>query len=285
MTCKACIVTAKKDLFAELDHDLKIALRAQLRDLWTHTSTALEGNSLTLGDTAFILAEGLTVAGKPLKDHYEVVGHARAIELVYDWVNRAALLDETDLFQLHWAVQTEVICDIYSPVGAWKNEPNGTYYLDQNQRQAWRDYVRPEQVPLLMADWLTLLNQSCLVDLEMDAALAAYTRLHLSFTRIHPFFDGNGRMARLVANLPVIRSGLPPIVIARERRREYIGLLSAYDSAYGQAQAGKPLFEEGVELAALQAFFSDNWQATLALLENIRQVQRNRDQHRTGKSA
>jgi Fic family protein len=275
-------MSAQQDLFAGLDCDLQIALRAQLRDLWTHTSTALEGNSLTLGDTAFVLAEGLTVAGKPLKDHYEVVGHARAIELIYDWVKRATPFVEADLFQLHRAVQTEIIFDIYSPIGAWKNEPNGTYYLDQNNRQAWREYARPEQVPVLMADWLILLNRFCAVDLEMEAALSAYTRLHLGLTRIHPFFDGNGRMARLVANLPVIHSGLPPIVVARERRREYIGLLSAYDSSHGQPQTGKPLLEEGPELKALQKFFADNWWQTLELVENARQVQRDRDQHRMG---
>ena len=71
------------EFFKHLDSDLKTALKAQLRDLWTHTSTALEGNSLTLGETKFVIEEGLTVSGKPLADHQEVVGHARAIELIY----------------------------------------------------------------------------------------------------------------------------------------------------------------------------------------------------------
>ena len=69
-----------------LDNDLRKALLIQLRNLWTHTSTAIEGNTLTLGETAFVLEEGLTISGKPLKDHEEVVGHARAIDLVYDLV-------------------------------------------------------------------------------------------------------------------------------------------------------------------------------------------------------
>ncbi len=64
-----------------LDKDLQTALIIQLRNLWTHTSTAIEGNTLTLGETAFVLEEGLTISGKPLKDHEEVVGHARAIDL------------------------------------------------------------------------------------------------------------------------------------------------------------------------------------------------------------
>ena len=65
-----------------LDEDLRKALIDQLRNLWTHGSTAIEGNTLTLGETAFVLDEGLTVSGKPIKDHQEVLGHARAIDLV-----------------------------------------------------------------------------------------------------------------------------------------------------------------------------------------------------------
>ena len=71
-----------------LDKDLQKALMIHLRNLWTHTSTGIEGNSLTLGETAFLLEEGLTISGKPLKDHEEVVGHARAIDLIYGLLER-----------------------------------------------------------------------------------------------------------------------------------------------------------------------------------------------------
>ena len=108
----------------DLDNDIREALLAQLRNLWTHTSTAIEGNTLTLGETAFVLEEGLTISGKPLKDHEEVVGHARAIDLIYDLIRRESDLTEKDLFDLHNAVQTERIIDVYKPVGAWKVEPN-----------------------------------------------------------------------------------------------------------------------------------------------------------------
>ena len=64
----------------DLDKDLRKALLIQLRNLWTHTSTAIEGNTLTLGETAFVLEKGLTISSKPLRDHEEVVGHARAID-------------------------------------------------------------------------------------------------------------------------------------------------------------------------------------------------------------
>jgi Fic family protein len=87
------------DFLQNLDNDIHDALLAQLRNLWTHTSTAIEGNTLTLGETAFVLEEGLTISGKPLKDHEEVVGHARAIELVYDLIRKKSDLTEKDLFE------------------------------------------------------------------------------------------------------------------------------------------------------------------------------------------
>ncbi|BBO79963.1 hypothetical protein [Desulfosarcina ovata] len=90
-----------------LDPDLKKALIAQLRNLWTHTSTAIEGNTLTIGETAFVLEEGLTIAGKPLKDHQEVVGHARAIDLVYECLEQGRAFAEADLFASRKAVQTD----------------------------------------------------------------------------------------------------------------------------------------------------------------------------------
>ena len=151
-------------LFENLDDDLTQSLKAQLRNLWTHASTALEGNTLTLGETAFVIEEGLTVSGKPLKDHEEVVGHARAIELIYLLLERAGSVTREDLFDLHKAVQTERIYDIYKPVGKWKVEQNGTTIVTADQRQLFLEYALPQDVPALMDDWLALLNAHCLAE-------------------------------------------------------------------------------------------------------------------------
>jgi Fic family protein len=128
---------------ATLDPDIQRSLMAQVRDLWTHGSAALEGNTLTLGETKFVIEEGLTVSGKPLKDHEEVVGHARAIELIYElldtWPGRP--ITEEQLFDLHRAVQTGVVTDIYKPIGGWKLEPNGTYAVDADGSQTFIDYA------------------------------------------------------------------------------------------------------------------------------------------------
>lgn len=214
-----------------LDDDLRTILLAQMRNLWTHTSTAIEGNSLSLGETAFVLEEGLTIAGKPLKDHQEVFGHAKAIELIYAMLDRDEI-GEPDVFLLHQAVLTDHVADIYRPVGAWKMEANFTNAIGPDGRQFMREYPAPARVPALMAQWLESFNRYFREpETSQDVAISRYAELHLSFVTIHPFFDGNGRMARLLCNLPVLRSGHPPIVVPTAMRREYLDAISAYQAS------------------------------------------------------
>ena len=167
-----------KRFYDGLDADLKAALLVQVRNLWTHTSTAIEGNTLTLGETDFVLSEGLTIAGKPLKDHQEVVGHARAIDLIYGMLDRGAI-GEQDLFEMHRAVLTESVTDIYSPAGAWKREPNSVSAVASDGRQAVIEFPRPERIPGLMNGWLDRFNR--LAPETAEAAVEAYATSHLEF--------------------------------------------------------------------------------------------------------
>ena len=268
-----------------LDNDIKDALLTQLRNLWTHTSTAIEGNTLTLGETAFILEEGLTVSGKPLKDHEEVVGHARAIDLVYDIIRRKSDLTENDLFDLHKAIQTERIFDVYKPVGAWKVEPNSTVIISGDTQTIF-EYAAPKDVPELMQSWLTMFQKTCKDSTaNKDAALTAYVYLHVSFVGIHPFWDGNGRMARLVADIPVIMAGYPPIIIPGERRQEYIEALSEYHLAAGTVIAGNKLLPDVDKLDRFKQFCHEAWSDSLKLVDNARtkQQERNRQKNKDTK--
>lgn len=220
----------KKHFYDGLGDELRAILLSQIRNLWSHSSTALEGNSLTLGETAFVLEEGLTIAGKPLRDHQEVVGHARAIELVYGLLDRDAIGEE-DVFLLHQAVLTDRTADIHRPAGAWKKEANFTSAIGSDGRQFIREYPSPSRVPALMAEWLTRFNHFYRIGgMPWDDAVKCYASLHLSFVAIHPFFDGNGRMARLLSNLPVLRAGHPPIVVPTSLRREYLDSISGYQN-------------------------------------------------------
>jgi len=268
----------KVEFFDNLDFDLKSALKAQLRDLWTHTSTAIEGNTLTLGETKFVIEEGLTVSGKPLKDHHEVVGHARAIDLIYTMVGKGGIKD-TDLFQLHEAVIPQVVVDVYKPIGGWKKEPNGSYYFNEKtQKQEFFEYARPEDTPALMDRWLKTFNQRAWVKHSRDQALNAYVEMHASFVNIHPFFDGNGRVARLVSNIPVLKSGHPPILIPLERRKDYIDILVTCQLEAGKPQADKELFLQGNSLEAFKAFCSESWGKSLELVDQARKHQAARNE-------
>ncbi len=265
------------DFLKDLDNDICDALLIQLRNLWTHTSTAIEGNTLTLGETAFVLEEGLTISGKPLKDHEEVVGHAKAIDLVYDFVRRESGLTEKDLFDLHKAVQTERVVAVYKPVVSWKVEPNSTVVVS-GDIQVIFEYAPPDDVPELMQSWFSLFQDTSKEKaLNREEALTAYVWLHISFVRIHPFWDGNGRMARLIANVPVIRAGFPPIIIPKERRQEYIEALSEYHLAVGTVTAGSELSPEVDKLDRFKQFCAESWSESIKLVDEAHGKQRERN--------
>ena len=268
------------DFLQNLDNDIRDALLAQLRNLWTHTSTAIEGNTLTLGETAFVIEEGLTISGKPLKDHEEVVGHARAIDLVYDIIRKKSGLTKKDLFGLHKAIQTERIFDVYKPVGAWKVEPNSTVIISGDTQTIF-EYALPKDVPELMQGWLSLFQKTCKENTaNKEAALIAYAHLHVSFVRIHPFWDGNGRMARLVANIPVIMAGYPPVIIPKEHRQEYIEALSEYHLAAGTVTVQSELLPDVDKLYRFKRFCAESWSGSIKLVDNVRRKQQERNQQK-----
>lgn len=267
---------SQKRFYDGLDEDIRGIFLSQLKNLWTHSSTALEGNSLTLGETAFVLEEGLTVSGKPLKDHRTVEGHARAIEIVYGLIDRERV-NEQELFDLHRAVIADVTMDVMRPVGAWKKESNFTVVIrEDTQQQEWREY--PDHVPGLMREWLERFHLSLLRDLDFNQALDAYADFHLTFVTIHPFWDGNGRMARLVSNIPVLRSGNPPAVVPLSKRREYLESLSSYQSTIGDLTSLRSLgdFPENAQRSAFTALCRSFVDETLLLLNEARKRQSER---------
>ena len=235
-----------------------------LRDFWTHHSTAIEGNTLTLGDTQFILDEGLTVSGKPIKEHQEVIGHASAIELVYRMLQTG--ITKANLFELHKAIQTDVINDIYKPYGAWKVEPNGTRIINENGKPTYLEYAHPLHVDTLMAEVISFINNRNDFS-SAQSAINTYTKVHAAIAHIHPFWDGNGRIARLAANIPMLKAGLPPIVIPNERRREYIRLLANYELQAGQLNNDSGAWPQVELLEAFEQFCSECYDATLRSIE------------------
>lgn len=253
----------------------------QLRASWTHASTAIEGNSLTLSETMFVLSEGLTIGGKPLRDHEEVHGHARAIDMLYEM----ATLEDfrfgiPDLFALHKTVITELLYDTMRPIGAFKVEPNGTFVRTESGRK-FRSFPAPEMIPALMEIWIQRFFQAC-VDKsdDINVALHQFVCLHTAFVSIHPFFDGNGRMARLLANLPVLRSGMPPLLVNVQHKQEYLQLLASHTATFDREETF--LNFDSVQSACFREpdkdmlmFFAEEWKESFEIVDSARKAMEN----------
>ena len=239
----------------------------QIRDLWTHTSTAIEGNTLTLGDTFNILEYGLTISGKPLREHQEIIGHARAIDLLYSWLGDERDIAKEDLFELHRAVQTERVRDINKPYGGWKIEPNGCNAVNDEDQPVYIEYAKPIHVDALMEQFVDVLNGLLTEPLSRDQAVVAYAKLHIGFVHVHPFWDGNGRMARLISNLPLLRAGYPPLVIDEHQRGAYIRSLSQYQIGTGVINKETGVWPGTVEYDDFLALCGESYRATEDLID------------------
>lgn len=104
---------------------------------------------------------------------------------------------------------------------------------------------------------------------RIDEAIAMYATAHLIFSQIHPFWDGNGRIARLIANLILLRAGFAPLVIPAIRRLDYIAIISKYSAKNEAPSVGEPPYHAGNELKAFINFCKECYQDTINLIESI----------------
>jgi Fic family protein len=144
------------------------------------------------------------------------------------------------------------------------------------QQQDFYEYAMPDETPSLMEKWLNDLNRRIDAQLRRQEAIGAYTELHISFGNIHPFFDGNGRVARLISNLPVLKSGYPPILIPLEKRREYLNELVEHQLDAVPPSVEKELVKHGPSLEAFKSFCLENWRASLSIVDKAHERQKAR---------
>ena len=246
----------------------KEELFKELKIGWTYNSNAIEGNTLKLGDTALVIEHGLTVKGKPLKEHNEVMGHARAIDLVYEYIEADDFTPDM-LFVLHKAIMTEIIIDTEAPMGAYKVVENGRYVRIEG-RATYIPYPHPNSINHLMDLWFEKFGDISTPLESFEACVERYTQMHLAFASIHPFFDGNGRLARLIANIPLLKNGYLPLIVSSEERQAYIELLSEYNlKAKPLDKNTTNLIEENKEYSRLYQFFYDQYKYSEELLDEI----------------
>lgn len=184
----------------------------------THTSNAIEGNTLSAVETELVIDKGITIAGKPLRDHLEAVDHYEAISLARDLAARDVAVSEADVRQLHALVLRRSRPDI-----AGRYADQGRLVRTETGRHT---FPSPVEIPALMGEFGTWLKVA-----EPSAATAF--EAHRRLVDIHPFNDGNGRTARLLMNLLLIRAGHPPVAVRPLDRLEYVRALATAQAGEG----------------------------------------------------
>lgn len=186
------------------------SLRDYYRVGLTYTSNALEGNSLTESETKVVIEDGLTVGGRPLRDVYEAVGHAKAYDFLCGLAKSEPVTEET-ILDLHRLFYDQIDKE---NAGAWRKV---RVFISGSHRVL----PTPDAVPRLMAafvEWMAA-NEGKRHPVEFAALV------HQKFVCVHPFVDGNGRVARLLMNLALLRAEWTPAVIPPICRHEYIATL------------------------------------------------------------
>lgn len=183
------------------------SLKGYYRIGLTFSSNALEGNSLTESETKVVIEDGLTIEGKPLRDVYEAVGHARAYDFIYQLAIRKELA-EADLRMLHQLFYQQI-----DPEQAGKYRTVSVFISGSNFAVTPPNYIAIE-----IKKFVAWFNKN-----EMKANPVAFAAsVHKKFVFIHPFIDGNGRVARLLMNLALLRQDCSIALIPAGLRHEYI---------------------------------------------------------------
>jgi len=220
------MIQKSQDLLTEISY-LKTQLDslrpfddAQLRNLrqwfhiwFTHHSNAIEGNTLSLTEVKVLLEDGITIWGKTVQELQETINHGQILTQLHDCFDRGyqAITGEL-ILQLHNVLMQGIVEDQYRWV-----------YRTINIRVTWSDdeFPAPNQVDSLMGDYLTRIHNGL--------SLEEIARTHYDFVKIHPFVDGNGRIARLLMNIALINEWYFPIIIPILLRQEYIDSLKGDD--------------------------------------------------------
>ena len=198
-------LNSKRPISKETLRSLKESINLE----WTYNSNGIEGNTLTLRETQVVL-EGITIGGKSLKEHLEVINHEKAILFLDDLVTDKKPITEWNIKNIHQLVLKEI------------DDDNAGKYRSENVKIKGATHIHPDYllVPELMEKLIINYDTWQKYHPIIKAAL-----LHGELVKIHPFVDGNGRTSRLVMNLSLMNSGYLPVIIKKEKRLEYYNAL------------------------------------------------------------
>ena len=186
-------------------------LKEELNVEWTYNSNSIEGNTLSISETRLVLEDGITIGGKTLREHFEVINHHKAIQFLYDLSNESETVRCIDILSIHRMVMHNILDD-YS--GRFR--PGMVRIVGAN-------FTPPgaSKVSDLLDELVEYVNSNP-DDLDI---MSLTTYFHHRFVWIHPFSDGNGRTARLAMNILLLKAGYPPAFILTNDRKKYIAAL------------------------------------------------------------
>lgn len=192
-------------------------LREQFSIEMNYNSNAIEGNTLTMRETMLVLQQGITIKGKPLKDHLEAKNQAKAIEYLYDVVESKKNIPLTEL----------LLRNLHSLVVQNIDGVEAGSYRTYDVRITGSSHIPPPayDIPHQMADLLNWYRKN---KDALDSITLATTFKH-RFVHIHPFGDGNGRVSRLILNVILMKQGYPIVVILKNDRLKYYKALQKAD--------------------------------------------------------
>lgn len=192
-------------------------LRQQMRMEMTYNSNAIEGNSLTLKETYLVIQEGITIKGKPLKDHLEAKDHQAALQYLYDLIDhdKKHSISEMLIRSLHQLIVQDTDKE-------WAGRYRTSQVIIGGAKHNPPDAA---EVPMLMRNLISWIkkHQKKTHPVELAAIL------HHKIANIHPFFDGNGRTSRLAMNVILMHAGYPLVAILKNDRKKYYRVLERAD--------------------------------------------------------
>lgn len=214
------------DALRPLNKDQEDEIMQKFRLDWNYHSNHLEGNSLTFGETKNLILHGITAQGKPLKDHFEITGHNEALNLVIDIVKDERPITENFIRELHELLLKEpYYVDAITPdgaptkkliqVGKYKTSPN---HVKTTTGEIFR-FAEPEETPAKMYDLLEWYRNKK-AEKDVNSIILA-AEFHYKFIIIHPFDDGNGRLARILMNFILMSFSYPPVIIKADTANKY----------------------------------------------------------------
>lgn len=225
------ILKAELSKFRSLDN---ARIQEALAIEYTYESNRIEGNTLTLQETQLVIEKGLTIGGKPLKEHLEAINHKEAIDFIGELVKQDAVLDERTLKQIHAIILKSIDRE---NAGVYRKVP---VLISGSTHTPPQPYILQK----LMEDYFVFYNES--KGTLHPVVLAA--EMHERLVTIHPFIDGNGRTSRLVMNLILLQHGYPIANI----RGDAESRLKYYDALEKSREDNKTAFIELVAEAVKQ---------------------------------